>query len=116
MEARGIMKYLTRPEEIVLLSVWRLGDNAYGVTIRELVQKLTGRYWSVGAVYVPLERLEKKGYVRSFGSPPLPERGGRSRRYFALTEAGMAELEEVKRVNLKIWRGFPGLAAEERKK
>lgn len=51
-------KYLSRPEEIILLSVLKLDNNAYGVSIREMVQDMTGKYWSIGAVYVPLERLE----------------------------------------------------------
>ena len=87
-------KYLSRPEEFILLSVMKLNDNAYGVSIRKMVQKLTGKYWSVGAVYVPLERLEQKGYVKSFSSEPLSERGGRRKRLFQITSAGISELEK----------------------
>jgi len=53
-------KFISRPEEIVLLAVRKLKDNAYGVTIRNLIQEMTGKYWSVGAIYVPLERLEQR--------------------------------------------------------
>jgi len=54
-------KYLSRPEEIVLLAVWKLRENAYGLAIRNFIQEMTGKYWSVGAIYVPLERLESGG-------------------------------------------------------
>lgn len=99
-------KYLSRPEEIILLAVWRLKDNAYGVTIRNLVQEMTGKYWSIGAIYVPLERLEKKGFVLSFNSEPSSERGGRRKRLFTITKAGRRELNELKRVSEVIWRGY----------
>ena len=55
------MNLLSRSEEVVLLAVWQLQDNAYGVTIRTLVSKATGYPWSIGAVYAPLYRLERKG-------------------------------------------------------
>ena len=106
------MKYLSRPEEIVLLSVWRLKQNAYGVTIRNLVQKTTKKYWSIGAVYVPLERLEKKGYVKSFSSEPTPERGGRRKRFFEITDLGKKELDTVREVNKAIWADCPGIVLE----
>ena len=99
-------KYLSRPEEIILLAVRRLKDNAYGVTIRTLVQEMTEKYWSIGAIYVPLERLEKKGFVHSHNSAPGSERGGRRKRLFKITKAGTKELNELKRVSEVIWRGY----------
>jgi DNA-binding PadR family transcriptional regulator len=99
-------KYLSRPEEIILLVVLKLKDNAYGVTIREMVQKWTGKYWSIGAVYVPLERLEQKGYVKSFSSEPLSERGGRRKRLFQITPEGIKELEKIRQVNQVIWEDY----------
>jgi len=99
-------KYLSRPEEIVLLAVWKLKDPAYGVTIRKLVQDMTARYWSVGAVYVPLERLEKKGFLSSESSAPRPERGGRRRRHFRITRAGLRELDALHRMNSSVWEGY----------
>ena len=106
-------KYLSRPEEIVLLAVWRLKDTAYGLAIRELIQEMTGKYWSVGAIYVPLERLEKRGLLRSRTGDPRPERGGRRRRLFQLTRAGLAELDELDRVNAVIWADYRSLSPEE---
>jgi PadR family transcriptional regulator PadR len=97
-------KYLSRPEEIILLVVMKLSENAYGVSIRKMVQELTGKYWSIGAVYVPLERLERKSFVRSFSSEPRSERGGRRKRLFRITPEGIKELEEIRRVNQAIWK------------
>jgi DNA-binding PadR family transcriptional regulator len=99
-------KYLSRPEEIVLLAIWKLEGNAYGVSIRNLVQKMTGKYWSVGAVYVPLQRLEKKGLLKSRNSRPVPERGGRRKRLFAITPAGRKEMDELFRVQAVLWQGY----------
>lgn len=107
-------KYLSRPEEIVLLAVRRLGAEAYGVSIRELVQDMTGKYWSIGAVYVPLERLEKKGFLSSGHSTPKPERGGRRKRIFMLTPAGEKELEELFLINTEIWQGYSRLQPEDK--
>ena len=105
-------KYLSRPEEIILLAIWKLKDNAYGVTIRKSVQEMTGKYWSIGAIYVPLERLEKKGFVKSFCSKPTPERGGRRKRFFRITDEGIKELNEIKRMNEVTWKDFSTNTAE----
>ena len=67
-----MMDILTRTEEIILLAIYRLGDNAYGVTIREEVEALVGKSYSVGAIYVPLERMTKRGLlVTRAGTPTL---------------------------------------------
>ena len=75
--------FLGEFEQIVLLALLRLGENAYGVPIRQEIEDRTGRPVSVGALYSTLDRLEGKGLVSSFFSDPRPERGGRSRRYLA---------------------------------
>lgn len=107
-------KYLSRPEEILLLAVLKLNDNAYGISIRKMVQELTGKYWSIGAVYVPLERLEQKGYVKSFSSEPLSERGGRRKRLFRITSTGIKELEKIRRVNELLWKDYSPMPLKER--
>ena len=99
------MKLLTRTEEIILLSIWRLGENAYGITIREEVGKATGEKWPLGAVYPFLSRLHKGGYVKTLTSHSTPERGGRHKIMYRLTEAGKDALAEVKRVNARAWKG-----------
>jgi PadR family transcriptional regulator, regulatory protein PadR len=81
-------------ELIVLLAVLQLGDAAYGVPIREEIVRRTGREVARGAVYVTLERLSRKGYLRSRLADPTPERGGRPKRYFEVTARGMRALRE----------------------
>ncbi len=75
-------------EHIVLLVVLRLADEAYAIPIREEIERRTGRAVARGALYTALERLETKRCLRSKMSDPLPERGGRSRRYFTVTATG----------------------------
>ena len=106
------MKYLSRPEELILLGVWKLKEEAYGVNIRNFIKELTGRYWSVGSVYVPLDRLEDKGFLRSFRSDPTPERGGKSKRYYELTKSGLEQLEEVRKIYRSVWKDMPEILSE----
>ncbi len=69
-------------EHIVLLAVMRLGEEAYGITVRREIETTTGRDVSIGAVYATLVRLESKGFVKSAAGEPTAERGGRAKRYF----------------------------------
>jgi PadR family transcriptional regulator, regulatory protein PadR len=84
---------LGRFEEIVLLALVRLREDAYGVSIRREIADRTGRDYSFGAVYTTLERLELKGYVSSRLGEPTPERGGRAKRYFHIQAPGLRALE-----------------------
>jgi PadR family transcriptional regulator PadR len=104
------MAFLTRTEELILLSVWNLQDNAYGASIRKHLSEVSGHDWSIGSIYIPLDRLAHKGYVRSFRAGPTPERGGRSKRFFRLTAEGVAALNEIKRVQDALWASLPPLA------
>jgi len=108
------MKLLSRQEEIVLLSIWQLKGNAYGVTIREHISGLTGKYWSIGAIYVPLDRLWEKGLVETWQGPAAKKRGGRSKRYYQVTPEGMKHLHEIKHVQDVLWKGFPRAARSEK--
>ena len=83
---------LGRFEEIVILALARLRENAYGVPIRREIAERTGRDVSFGAVYTTLERLERKGYVSSRVGEPTPERGGRAKRYFRIEAPGRRAL------------------------
>ncbi len=107
------MKLLSRIEEIVLLSIWRLGDGAYGMAIREEVIKATGKNWLLGAIYGPLGRLHKNGYVLTLIGEPTPERGGRSKVYYRLSKEGIKALREIQQVNAVIWDGVEDLKIEE---
>jgi DNA-binding PadR family transcriptional regulator len=75
-------------EAMVLLALARLGPDAYGATIRREIETRTGRTLAISAVYVTLDRLEAKGYVRSRIGDPTPQRGGRRRKHYALLAAG----------------------------
>ena len=88
-----------------LLSVVRLGDEAYGLAVRADLAERTGRELSVGAVYTTLQRLEDKGFLRSHASAPLPVRGGRSRRHYVLTGAGGKAIRDAERHAKSIWQG-----------
>ena len=103
------MKLLSRSEELILLAIWKLQDEAYGIAIREHLVRATGRSWSIGAVYVPLDKLVKLGYIRSLQAPPTPERGGRSKRYFSVTKQGLAALNEVRLIHDAMWADLPNL-------
>jgi PadR family transcriptional regulator, regulatory protein PadR len=93
-------------EHLVLLAILRLGDEAYAVPIRQEIEDRTGRRIARGALYTALERLEGKRCLRSRMSQPLPERGGRSRRYFAVTQAGLAAIRASRRSLLRLWQGL----------
>ena len=94
-------------EELVLLAVRGLGDEAYGVAIKLLLDRETKRDVSIGAVYAALDRLEDKGLVHSARRAGAPVRGGRSRRAFDLTAAGTRALQEMQRVRERLWRHAP---------
>jgi DNA-binding PadR family transcriptional regulator len=93
-------------ELAALLTVARLGNDAYGLAVRRDLADRTGRDYSVGAIYTTLQRLEDKGLLRSRASDPLPVRGGRSRRHFALTGAGARALREAERRAASLWAGI----------
>jgi PadR family transcriptional regulator PadR len=84
-------------EQLVLLALLRLGPEAYGATIRREIEARTGRALAISAVYVTLERLEGKGFVRSRIGEPTGERGGRRRKHFALVPAGRRALAQAYR-------------------
>lgn len=77
-------------EQIVLLAILRLGEDAYGVTIRGEIAACTRREPAPGALYTTLDRMEEKGLVKSHLGDPTPQRGGRAKRYFAVTRKGIA--------------------------
>ena len=106
------MKYLSRPEELILLTIWKLGKNAYGVQIRKHVSDITNKYWSIGAIYDVLDRLARKGFVSTRSGPPTKERGGKSKRFYQISRAGFSALEEVKELQKEMWSDLPELVFE----
>ena len=101
------MKLLSRTEEFILLSVLFLKDQAYSVLIRKRLNEVTGKTWSYGALFISLEQLVKKGYLTSSLTSPLRERGGRSKRIYAVTPDGHKALEEIKLMERKMWEAVP---------
>lgn len=97
---------LTRAEEYILLSVSRLKDKAYSVEIRNDLRQVTGRHWSFGAVYMPLDRLQKRGLLDSHLADPTSERGGRSKRIYNPTKKGLEALEEIRKIHEAAWKGM----------
>jgi PadR family transcriptional regulator PadR len=93
-------------EQIVLLAVLRLADDAYGVPIRRDIARRTRRDLTVGSLYSTLDRLESKGLLRSRTGDPTPERGGRSKRYFHVTAAGLRMLRESRQAINAMWEGL----------
>jgi PadR family transcriptional regulator PadR len=94
-------------ELLVLLAVLREGDEAYGVPIANAIAASTGKRVILASVYNTLERLEEKGLVRSTVGQPTPERGGRAKRYFSTTAAGVREVRAAKKALTGLWRGIP---------
>jgi len=93
-------------EQSVLLAIVQLGDGAYGVTIRQEIERRTGRDIAIGALYTALDRLERKQYVSSEMSAPTAARGGRSRRHFVVRPAGAAALQQSRDYLNRMWDGL----------
>jgi DNA-binding PadR family transcriptional regulator len=100
------MKLLSRPEELILLAVWRLKEEAYCNPIQKQLLEVTGKKWSFGAVYDPLDRLEKKGLLTSSLGEPTAERGGKSKRIYRLTPEGMNALVSIREISDIMWSGI----------
>jgi PadR family transcriptional regulator PadR len=107
------MRLISRTEEIILLSIWRLQDNAYGITIQKEVIKTTGKSWLTGSIYASLSRLLKHGLVESIEGEPTSERGGRRKIYYKLTPDAQKALTAIKRVNSIIWSNLPAFDVDE---
>lgn len=103
------MAGLTKLEEQILLSVWRLGDNAYGLTIYQHILDITGKKMAIGGIYYPLERLVKKRFLNAYKGEPTAIRGGQAKRYYRLTKYGRDALMEERKAQDAFWKGLPDL-------
>ena len=101
------MKKLTVNEEIFLVAIFRLGDEAYGVRIREMIKELTGETLLFGTIYNTLEYLLRKNYVVSEKGESTPKRGGNRKVYYDLTEEGKTALNRARELKNKLWEGIP---------
>jgi DNA-binding PadR family transcriptional regulator len=108
------MKILSRAEELLLLTIWRLGQDVYCVPILLEAQKYTGKKWSLSDIYIPLGRLEKKGFIKSYLGEPTSRQGGKRKRFYRITTAGFKALKEVREVEKSMWEGLPDDALDEK--
>src|ERR1700733_9172109 len=104
--------YLGEFKLILLLTIIRLGDDAYGVPLSRELSSLRGRDVSVGSVYAALDRLELKGLIVSSLGESSPERGGRAKRYFRVTGKGLRSVDETRRVLTGLWKTLPSTGGD----
>ena len=93
-------------EQMILLAILQRNEDAYGTTVHEELSRHTKRPVARGAVYMTLDRLEKKGLLTSTLSDPTPERGGRARRCYSLTRQAIHALKDSRRTLLSLWDGL----------
>ena len=105
-------KYLGEFEQALLLAVLRVGDEAYGSSIRKELEQVTGRKVTHGAAYVTLDRLEAKGLLSSRLGESAPGRGGRRKRYFDVTPDGVEALRESRSALMKLWSGVEEMSGK----
>jgi PadR family transcriptional regulator PadR len=103
---------LSKNEEFILLSIWKLKDNAYGVTIRRDFMQATNQTLHFGSLYNTLELLIRKGLLTSWESPPDSRRGGRRKKLYYLTPEGKKALKEAQVVYRSVWQKVTDLGFE----
>lgn len=106
------MKLLTRPEELILLTILRLKKEAYCVPIYDEIQKVSGRKGTLGSIYPPLYRLEQNGFLESYLGNPTAERGGKRKRYYKVTPDGKKALQEIRKLQEASWNGMTDMIFE----
>ena len=100
------MEYLSQREEQILLAIGYLREEAYLVAIRKHLSKITGKELSIGAVHIPLRRIEKQGLIAASFGESTAIRGGRRKKIYRLTSEGLAALEENKKVSDRLWADY----------
>jgi PadR family transcriptional regulator PadR len=95
--------YLGEFEEIVLLTIATLGNEAYGVMIQKDIEERSNRTISIGALHSTITRLEEKGFLKSWVGGATKERGGRSKRYYEITQAGKKSVADTKSLRDELW-------------
>lgn len=102
--------YLGELEELVLISVASLSDNAYGVSVRQYIIDKAQREVNISAIHEVLKRLERKGYMKSKMGGATNERGGRRKRFFVLTAAGTREMQQAIDMKMQMYKGIPSVS------
>ncbi len=101
---------MSRSDELILLAVWKLQDDAYGASVLDHLQQSTSEEWSIAGVYAPLKRLARAGLLRSHTGRPTAERGGRRKRMYRLTANGVAALERSRAEYESMWQDVSALS------
>lgn len=99
-------------EEVVLLTVGVLYDNAYGVAIKDAIEERAQRKVSVGALQSALKRMEKKGYLTSRSGEANAQRGGKPKRYYTITAYGKLALQQSRDIRMQLWESIPKIALD----
>ena len=100
------MKDLTKVEETIMIAIWRLKDDAYGVTIKNEIKRAIKRDYLYNTLYTSLEQLFSKGYITKRYGEPTPERGGKRKIFFNLTKVGIRALREAFDKQKSVWEGI----------
>jgi len=100
------MAFLTKLEELFMLAVFHHNGPAGLVDIREYLLDLTGKDWAIASLYIALDKLKKKGFVKSFKGEPKQIRGGKALRYYLMTEKGIRALKETWKMQEGMWKDF----------
>lgn len=98
-------KKLTINEEIFLIAIWHLRDDAFGLNIRDKIRGLTGETVALGTLYNTLDYLLRKGYVQTKRGGPSSSRGGHNKVYYSITPGGIQALQEARDLQGKLWKG-----------
>jgi PadR family transcriptional regulator PadR len=98
---------LSRKEELILITIWKLGDDACGIAIRDELEASIGVKWLFGSVYTPLSRLYDEGLISKSEKQLSSERGGRPKVYFKLTPEGKKALVKIKEFSTALWADVP---------
>jgi DNA-binding PadR family transcriptional regulator len=99
-------------ELLILLAIMRLEDDAYGVPISREIEESSGHGVAIATVYATLERLEERGLVTSELGDPTPERGGRAKRIFRVTNKGVRDVQDARRALTRLWGRLPQLKGQ----
>jgi DNA-binding PadR family transcriptional regulator len=94
----------SKAEEMVLLAIWRLGEEAYGVSVRRQIRKDTGKDYTYGTLYGILRQMGHKGYIQKIKGNPLPKKGGRGKTYFKLTPTGVKAIKDAIVLHNRMWK------------
>ncbi len=108
------MHHFSKQEELIMLSVFRLKEEACLMTVRKDLIDNAGKDWAFGSLYVALKRLKQNGIVDFISGDPAPHRGGKAIKYFRLSDIGFKALRELKEMHNVMWKEFSEYSVDER--